>query len=285
MWGSYLRDSATIPSIVSRRLTANPSAGTTFEVINFGESGWVFTQELLELELQLRAGNVPNIVVFFDGMNDVGSAAQSGQVGIPQNEVNRSREFEFGRAIFGTETGVGTDLRAGRAIGSAIVLRLQFLQRLVAALAKGAPQRSSSELSEAYVHMYAGNVDLVEALSHAYGFSVIYVWQPSLHATLKTPTPWESQLLASNGRDGFYQRLQAIHRALPPLLEAAVKPKVGIRFVNMAAAFRGDTSSVFTDALGHYTEKAIPTIVDGFWPQLSAMIDSMHARGGHTRTR
>jgi lysophospholipase L1-like esterase len=130
MWGSNLRDSATIASVTAQRLEQSAPPGMTFHVTNFGESGYVFTQGMLELQMQLRQGNIPDVVVFYDGINDVAAAAQRGEAGVPQNETNRSREFEFGRAIYGTETGVGSDWRAARAIGTAIAQRFQFVQRL-----------------------------------------------------------------------------------------------------------------------------------------------------------
>jgi hypothetical protein len=128
--------------------------------------------------------------------------------------------------------------------------------------------------------MYAANVRIVEALSRAYGFRVLYVWQPSLQATGKRLTPWESQLLASIDRDPFQRRLRALHAAVLPLLPAAVGPAVGARFVNESTLFANDTTSVFTDQIGHNTEKAIPGIVSGFYPQLAALLDSVRVSPG-----
>ena len=48
---------------------------------------------MMELFLQLREGNIPDLVVFYDGVNDVFSAYQQGKAGIPQNENNREKEF------------------------------------------------------------------------------------------------------------------------------------------------------------------------------------------------
>ena len=144
MFGSFLRDSATIASVIARRLAGHVAPGAAIDVTNYGESGYVFTQEMLELELQLRANNVPDIVVFYDGINDVAAAAQYGKAGVPQNEGNRAREFAFGRAIYGSETGVGSDARAAVAIGSAMAQRFQFLERLREAVARPAVPAGSS---------------------------------------------------------------------------------------------------------------------------------------------
>jgi hypothetical protein len=44
--------------------------------------------------------------------------------------------------------------------------------------------------------------------------------------------------------------------------------------------FAGDTISVFTDEVGHTTEKAIPPIVGGFMPMLRQLVDSARLSRG-----
>lgn len=274
MWGSYLRDDATIASVTAKRLESwNPDV--SFAVTNFGESGYVFTQGMLELELQLRAGNLPDVVVFYDGINDVASAVQRGEAGVPQNELNRAREFEFGRAIYGTETGVGSDWRALRAVGTAVVQRLQFVQRLAAAVSPAALPPMPARLPNDIVQVYAANVDVIEALSRSHGFTALYVWQPTLQTTPKTLTAFEKLMIEENGSSEFQRRLAAVHGRVAPMLDSVISRRVGPRFVDESGLFAGDTSSVFIDNIGHNTEKSIPGIVAGFLPRLTAAIDSI----------
>lgn len=76
MWGSGVGDRETVPyylqEILARRLR-RPVA-----VRNFAQVAHVSTQELIELILQLRRGRVPDVVVFYDGFNDVGAAYGTG---------------------------------------------------------------------------------------------------------------------------------------------------------------------------------------------------------------
>jgi hypothetical protein len=44
--------------------------GNDYDVQNFAEPGWVSTQELLFLMEQLAEANIPDIVIFYDGVND-----------------------------------------------------------------------------------------------------------------------------------------------------------------------------------------------------------------------
>ena len=71
-----------------------------------GESGYVNTQSLLALELELRGGNVPDEVIFYDGVNDVFSTFQNNEAGLPQNEQNRATEFNLLQSG-GTDAGLG----------------------------------------------------------------------------------------------------------------------------------------------------------------------------------
>ncbi|MEZ5083948.1 MAG: SGNH/GDSL hydrolase family protein, partial [Bacteroidales bacterium] len=90
MWGSGVRDKFTIPSLVGNELAKNKFSA---DITNLGESGYVSMQEVVKLNLELKKGNIPDIVVFYDGANDIFSSLQSGVAGIPQNENNRLKEF------------------------------------------------------------------------------------------------------------------------------------------------------------------------------------------------
>jgi len=283
MWGTHLRDSTTIPSVLATKLAAAAPTDVAFDVTNFGESGYVSTQGLLELQMQLRAGHLPDVVIFYDGINDVASAVQQREAGLPQNEFNRAREFDDGRAIYGSETGAGSEWRAAKVIGSAVVQRLQVVQRFAAALRRGASAPPPADLPRAIVDAYVANVDVVEALRGRYGFRALYVWQPTLQTTAKVLTPYETLMRRESERDEFGKRLRATHVAVRPILDSAMTRRVGSRFVDEGALFAGDTLDVFTDGIGHNTEKAIPRIVDGFYPLARAMADSARRDAGAPR--
>jgi lysophospholipase L1-like esterase len=267
MWGSYQRDDRTIPAEVARRLAATNAPAV--EVTNYGESGYVFTQEMLALILQLRAGNIPDVVVFYDGINDVAATVQDGVAGIPQNESNRAAEFAMGRALQPSTSGLRADLHAWGTLAAASLGTLE-LTRWIHRLARPAspPFISADSAARSLVRVYTGNVRVIDALAENYGFKVIYVWQPSLHATTKRPTPFESRLLEGVERNPFQRRLRDIHQAVPPILDSAMATVAPGRFIDASALFRGDTLPVFVDQIGHTTESAIPAIVDTLWPAL-----------------
>src|SRR5262249_43691498 len=90
VWGMCVLDDETIPSDVAKRLAAT---GVRARVENHAQIGWVTSQEGMDLDLDLRAGRVPDVVVFYDGWNDIVAGMAEGRPGIPLNEANREAEF------------------------------------------------------------------------------------------------------------------------------------------------------------------------------------------------
>jgi hypothetical protein len=67
MWGTGVRDEHTIASLFAQRFAQ--FGWSDFHVVNYGENAYVATQSLLTLLLELRAGNIPEIVIFYDGIH------------------------------------------------------------------------------------------------------------------------------------------------------------------------------------------------------------------------
>src|SRR5262249_10483737 len=72
MWGTGSPDWGTIPAYLQAGLEA--LRGKSVCVMNFGESAFVSTQGVIQLILELQSGNVPHLVIFYDGVNDVYAA-------------------------------------------------------------------------------------------------------------------------------------------------------------------------------------------------------------------
>ena len=63
IWGTGARDNETIPSLVAEKLGVS--------AVNFGESGWRAHQSLNQLMQAYILGETFNVVVFYDGVNEV----------------------------------------------------------------------------------------------------------------------------------------------------------------------------------------------------------------------
>lgn len=62
--------------------------------MNYGENAYVSTQGLIHLILLLESGDVPDMVIFYDGVNDILAASQSWMPIVHQNLSEISNLFE-----------------------------------------------------------------------------------------------------------------------------------------------------------------------------------------------
>lgn len=189
MWGTGARDDWTIPSLIAKCLAAG---NVSVEVVNFGETGYVTTQELMTLMLCLQRGDVPDIAVFYDGFNDTFSAFQGQPPGAPQNVAVERVQMNM-NLVLGRFT---TDFRGMNRLVDA-------LRRRVGSHA-AAPEENrepgtivaaQSESIAGAVQTYEQNLRLIQSLGDAYGFSCHFFWQPVLY-TKRYPTDWESRATA-----------------------------------------------------------------------------------------
>lgn len=72
IFGTGSPDWGTIPAYLQERLSTRTDRPVC--VVNFGQLGHVAAQEEIELMRQLQVGNIPDVVIFYNGVNDVYSA-------------------------------------------------------------------------------------------------------------------------------------------------------------------------------------------------------------------
>jgi lysophospholipase L1-like esterase len=273
-FGWFHRDSQTIPTLAAARLQQLVGDRARIDVTNFGVPGHTFTQELFELVLQLRSGARPDVVVFYDGINDVMATVQNGRAGLPQNEWNRQAEFARGRALAAERSpGVANDLRALRRAVMTVGGRLSFAQRLreLAGESRAPSPGDAEPLAGDIVRVFAENARLVEALANDYGFHAIYVWQPALLSSRKRLTLREAWLRDSG-------TVGDVHMAVPRLIGEPMKRVAGERFIDATTLFDDDTLEIFADLNGHTYERASPRVVDTLMPQLSRAVQQVITR-------
>ena len=243
MWGSWQRDSLTIPSLVAAELAARGIDDV--EVRNYGETGYVFTQEVIRLILELRRGERPALVVFYDGINDIAAEGQNLRCGLPQNEANRRLEFAAGRLL------------ARRTRAEIRDAADAWRERYRVAPPRTVDDSTAAALARDAVGCYAATAEIVEALSRSYGFQVLYFWQPTIGASAKPLTPFEQyELDPPDGDIDGVPTARPIERASMRYVDSAMSGVAGDRFHNLGALFARDTASVWLDFIGHITEDA-----------------------------
>ena len=189
MWVRAARDDETIASWLQHMLDSRHSC---VDVTNMGQNGYVNTQEALLLAEQLQRGDIPNVVIFYDGYNEVFAAEDDGTAGLTYDEATRFREFNllnysgslFKQAAirFVLDTGVG-ELAKGILIRLAPSSYVEDKQQTCSyrrARAKAARLASDAQLQESIVRLYVLNKIFIDALAARFGFRSLTYWQPWL---------------------------------------------------------------------------------------------------------
>jgi lysophospholipase L1-like esterase len=251
LWGFGARDDRTIPSLIARKLF---DQGVRVEVRNLAEIGYVNTQEVIALVRELQAGYRPDLVIFYDGVNDSTSALLEGEAGVTTNERNRRAEFNLrqsparlGAAMIARLVQDSASFRFATVIGR----RLSGGRGLTEAL-PSADRRT--ELISDVVGRYRANLSVVDRLGRGFGFNALYYWQP-LVFDKKSLTPYEREEAEKFvWARGF---LGEVYQAIRNSAEL----RADRRFHDLSRVFAGTTGPIFIDYC-HTTELANDRIAE-----------------------
>jgi lysophospholipase L1-like esterase len=200
LYGTGVPDWATLPSYLSRDLNARSSACVI--ISNFGVEGYVTNQELIVLIEQLKAGRHPNIVVFYDGVNDSGAAVDSSTGPVPH--------FLFAEVKSRVENSTASKFDFIQQTHTVRVLAA-IMRRLHWRHSRTISAETSHRKAVAVLDNYEANMQLVKMLGRAYNFALHRFWQPSLYYGHKPLVPFEQEKVdASNpGTDMWSPEVKA----------------------------------------------------------------------------
>jgi lysophospholipase L1-like esterase len=277
LWGTGARDEFTIPSILARELARK---GVSSVVVNYGESGWVTTQELVALELALQHGQRADLVIFYDGINDTTSAFLQGVAGLPHNEHNRVSEFNFSRKSVKARLGL-----LGRDAALRLATRRLFdafrsdtgksavVQRAEAAPGFLMDAGATARLARQVIDTYASNVELVKALGEHYQFKSLFYWQPAVSDKPNLTEYEKLCLVEMKPMEGFFrQTMQAFRdRRLADPGPYTIHDLTGI--------FAQTSGPMFVDSF-HLAEMGNELIAQHMLPDVLAEIASRNGASG-----
>ncbi len=219
MWGSGVSDRETIGAQLQHLLNRNSERSVRVMVL--AQQAFVSTQNLVELMLQLQGGTIPDLVVFYDGFNDIWSACRAGYPGALFGEEGIRSRFE----------NPGSGISVGDAL-KRLLMETSFWQ--VSRLAgkdrcavpehrgfRGDPSNCDS-IALSIVELYGRNLEMASALGERYGFTVISAWQPSIWYGEKDHSPHEMEILEARMSlpedDCFYTVHETAHEYFRSLL-------------------------------------------------------------------
>ena len=238
LWGLGARDQDTIASILAKKYSK--SLGPVC-VTNFGESGWVSMQEIVELELALkRAPRSPNLVLFYDGFADASAPYYTGSADVPpdfdQLRQKASRDDRQPNWAFLKATNT--------------YRLVQFLMDQLLRIKQDTtvPSTPSEQQLDSYASMaadnYLKNVRLLQSLSEQYDFRYFMFWQPLIYANHKPLDPYERKVLEATVNADI--NLPRLYRKVTNLVFSAADPHL----VNLTDVFDRSADEIFIDS-GH----------------------------------
>jgi hypothetical protein len=245
LWGYGSRDDRTIPWLVVRALDER---GYRVEVRNLAEIGYVSTQEVVALLRELQAGYRPDLVIFYDGVNDTTSALLEGEAGVTTNEQNRRAEFNIRQSPSRLSAALIVKLvqdsasyRFAQSVGRRLGGRSGFEARLPSSARRGA-------LAGEVVRRYRGNLAIVDALGRRFGFDALFYWQPVVFDKVAM-TPFErEEAVKFEWTRGFFREVYA---AVQGSTELGADP----HFHDLSRLFAETQELIFIDYC-HTTENA-----------------------------
>ncbi len=244
LWGMGARDSATIPAHLARAL------GSDVRVISFAQVGYNSTQGVLTLLLELQRGPAPDVVVFYDGVNEVLPALKLGQVGVSLDVPRRAQEFnitrpgELGRLWTAALSGAARESKVVRWV-------LGPMAKAPAAKIDDVPLMASR-----VVDAYAANVRAVQGMARQFGFRSLFFWQPTVFTKARR-SPDEAT--AAGTRADF----APMYAATRDQLEA--RSLAGV--LDLSEVFGDAEQAVFFDFC-HVNESGNGTIAQAMLPSL-----------------
>ncbi len=283
IWGEGQRDEYTIPSIIQRLLQSAPYP---VEVTNFGQPGYVTTQEVLLLQEQLRNGNIPDLAVFYDGHNDISSALTNHAAGVTYDEDARRREFnisnwhklpdrrriywEFTRSlVFNSNLGQIAQQTAEWLAPNQYHLIKGRLTRVIHKAVGERDVLSEGRLEDEVVCDYLYNKGVVERYSRRYGFRALFYWQPVIY-TKPRLTAYERRQADDPGLRGQKNFFLAIYRRI-----AEIREKEGIH--DLSGVFGSSPQPCFLDDV-HVSEAGNLIVAQAMLHGIRQLLDTMKPR-------
>ena len=185
MYGIGATDETTIPSLLGK-LLAEKFPEKTFDIVNFGIIGYTRNQEYLQLLEEIKRENIPNIAVFYDGVNEVLSASQNNSAGIPMNASKRNLEFNSLKNYSKKTKLIYSSSYTKRFI--------KFIQKKISNPVKN---NDYILLSKNITINYYQNIVLTEILSDSYNFKAFNYIQPTIF-TKKNLSDFEEIMKKNN---------------------------------------------------------------------------------------
>jgi lysophospholipase L1-like esterase len=269
MMGMGARDEHTIPAVLARRLG---ELGHRVAVTNYGQLGHNSTQETISLQRLVKAGERIDIALFYDGVNEMACAEQTGRADAVFNDARRRAEFNLLHAD-----------RRGDLVTAALMAAaprtLRRLRQLTGLSLAGPLPAAEADLSGVdivglaaeVIAAYAANLRLIRLLARGYGFRPLFFWQPVIttkRALTQDERRWDKDYTKHpEVRRRLYAAILDARRRCREIAGAADT-------VDLSALFDDWTDPVYID-LYHLSEAGNAAVAEAMLATLAATASAL----------
>ncbi len=196
VYGTGSPDAQTIPAYLQEDITRLMNRPVC--VMNFGQPGHVITQNVIKLMLQLQAGAVPDLVIFYGGVNEIIAFIQSG---MPNAHHRQSTIAEIYNDAGNEVDEVTLSQKLVDEVSKTYTIGLiehwfgpirkenDSPELLAVPATNYATPENARQVRENYLNTYA----IIQGLAQAYKFDFYIFWQPVIWVTDKPFTDEERE--------------------------------------------------------------------------------------------
>lgn len=188
LWGTGASSDNSTITYELEKLLNNSAEGKKYEVINAGDGGYVTMQELITLCDRAIDLN-PDIVITFDGFNDIYSGFTNGIAGYPQNFSHFKQKLEANNIFYHLLTAVTQPLTHSMFIRKLNNKFRIFSMRNAKVNSDGIPFVYAEPFEVARV--FGRNLSYIHAITKERNIISLFTIQPMLGVGVKKLTPEE----------------------------------------------------------------------------------------------
>ena len=262
VWGVGAPDHETIPSRLAALL--NDTLAIEANVRNLGRRGYVSTQEIVYLMRELQAGRRPDVVFFYNGVND--AAAVSLWPEFPGAHVSfdtvRDRFESNGEdddiSWFARSTGL---YKASRVVLDRVEADPLERDGIIVYADRDTDSTPNYRwLAERGLDLWLFNARVIDSLAREYGFVPLMAFQPGLWSTGKPLDPSEESLIASEMEYAGLKTIMTVRAEMAAVLDERLSdPQAPDWIVNLNDLFVETPDPLYIDYVhvtGHGNEIA-----------------------------
>lgn len=273
MWGEGSPNNLTIAAQLQNLMNTNLNRDVC--IVNFAQGGWVAMQGLIELIRQIQADQIPDLVIFYDGVNEVISAQLSGLPDshygtnviasqlldfTPFDAQRSSDDVSLNHLLLSqlSKTHVWSYL-TNHGIVSELAFEDQLLVENNLPEYIIQPNPDIPTLVSGLIEHYMVTMNIVEQLGVKYDFEVAFFWQPVVYVGDKPFTESEIAFATGDTIDLMYDMAY----------EQIQETFASDRFFYIADAFDSFEEQIYIDRV-HVTPIGDEIIATVIWETLEA---------------